>query len=350
MTKSDVKDCLEQGAGSSGSTCKSMIAWLCTFQPLLHFWENVPDIVASSNFQNLQWLMHALRKAGYACAYGKFRSINYGHPSKRERAYGVCLNASKLGLDMLQATHLAQKVIDFAQSVFGQVAGPVPLRSILLPDKSEWVQARLHQLQETKAKDLESKSLDTSWRKKTSGMCTAHGINYSTLVAPPKISGSDFYQALTTMQQHSIAFHIKANKDPVVSMDISQMVDRIKPSTSEEALDTVTPEGRIVLYSPLVPEFRCLVGYESMRLIGVPDEVLDEFKSFGHGLDLAAIDKLYYDLGGNAFSGGVILALIMSSLLHIDAEYWIRETPKKASSSSSKTEEVEVDDVDNFIF
>ena len=77
MARSDVKDCLEQGAGSSGSTCKSMIAWLCIFQPLVHFWENVPEIVASSNFQNLQWLMHALCKAGYACAYGKFRSTKY---------------------------------------------------------------------------------------------------------------------------------------------------------------------------------------------------------------------------------------------------------------------------------
>jgi site-specific DNA-cytosine methylase len=110
-----------------------MLEWLATSETWVHVWENVGDLLAQSNWSNLEWLLCALKRAGFVCAYGLFRSMDFGNPTRRERAYGVCLNFRLLKMSAAECQDLAQKVIDFAK---GSLKTPaVDLKQILLPDR-----------------------------------------------------------------------------------------------------------------------------------------------------------------------------------------------------------------------
>ena len=98
MAKKDVTSALADGSGASGATCHSMIRWLQAQQPTIHMWENVPDLLQARHVDNLQWFIQALLGAGFVCAYSSFVSSEYGHPTSRARAYGVCLNIRRLTL------------------------------------------------------------------------------------------------------------------------------------------------------------------------------------------------------------------------------------------------------------
>ena len=95
-----------------------------------------------------------------------------------------------------------------------------------------------------------------------------------------------------------------------------------------QVFDTITPGGRLCMFPPLVPEFRLLTGYESMRMIGIPDAAMDQFLNYDHGLDAASVDALLYDLGGNAFSGGVVMALFLGSFVAIPMDAWLEMRPE----------------------
>jgi hypothetical protein len=97
--------------------------------------------------------------------------------------------------------------------------------------------------------------------------------------------------------------------------------------------DTLVPEGRYVLFPDLVPNLRVLTGFEMMQLIGVPSSILDKFILAPlSNLDVASNDGLCHHLAGNAFSGGVIVALFVSILLHVEPQCF---TGAGSSSSGS---------------
>ena len=81
-------------------------------------------------------------------------------------------------------------------------------------------------------------------------------------------------------------------------------------------------------FPPLVPEFRILTGYESKRVIGIPGAAMYQFLNYDHGLDAASVDALLYDLGGNAFSGGVVMALFLGSFVAIPMDAWLEMRPE----------------------
>ena len=141
LQKQEVGSCLRDGRGTTGSTCQAMVEWLSSRQPLLHVWENVPDIISPKNMENLEWLMAALRKVGYECACSVFKSSSFGHPSARERAYGVCVNIAAMRKQGLNAWVVARQIIVYAQGLASNEI--LPLRRILLPDTSGWVRGKL---------------------------------------------------------------------------------------------------------------------------------------------------------------------------------------------------------------
>eukprot|EP00969_Alexandrium_andersonii_P266315 11770226-Alexandrium_andersonii.AAC.1 len=88
VNKSDVQNnILGAGQGSSGETCQSMLSWLRNHRPVIHIWENVAELIQSSNSVNLEWFLSALEEIGFVCCYMPFKSLKHGAPTKRERAY-----------------------------------------------------------------------------------------------------------------------------------------------------------------------------------------------------------------------------------------------------------------------
>ena len=109
---------------------------------------------------------------------------------------------------------------------------------------------------------------------------------------------------------------------PIVSIETSQCVSRCHPRL-DDFLGTVTPESRVILMPPLVHEVRGLTGLEHMQTVGFPFDVLNGFQNDPtHDLPRDASDALFYNMAGNAFSGGCVLALSMSVLIHVGPLLW----------------------------
>eukprot|EP00959_Pyramimonas_sp_CCMP1952_P375573 7865968-Pyramimonas_sp.AAC.1 len=111
MSRSEMLDeILKQGKGSTGATCKGMLAYLSNHSPPFHIWENVKEILEMANAENLEWLIAALAKCKYACAVSKYTSSDYQVPQARTRAYGVCVRWG-MGLERSEAQALAKRII-----------------------------------------------------------------------------------------------------------------------------------------------------------------------------------------------------------------------------------------------
>ena len=340
VSRNDVKDILASGGGSSGSTAWGMVSWLSTHQPLLHIWENVPDLVQHKNFENLEWLLRTVARAGYACAYGLFRSVRFGHPTRRERAYGVCLNFKKLGMTLSAAATLAQKLIDYALTTFGCMPDPlvIPLRMYILPSTSSWVMSKLaHLAALKKARDQQDQKQARAladWPIKTSTFCRDRKINYSTLTAPAHISNTEYYRSLPAREQQLIAAHCHVDGAMgMTALDSAPCVTRTRP-VREATLATVLPDSRLSLFAPVVPEIRCLTGFEALNLTGVPAAAMNAFLKGSHSMDQVAVDTLFHNMGGNAFSGGCVLSIFMAAFTLLDPRTFQPSAHAESSSTS----------------
>lgn len=337
INKSDVGGILAAARGSSGSTCHSMLAWLKAQQPPVHLWENVIDLIGAVNYANLSWLLSQLFQIGYICSYGGFRSSHYGHPTKRERAYGICINFKAMNITVQEATALAQRIVMFVETNM-KVAVPLRLSTFLLGDSDEHVRWHTDNQHIIKSANLEKKSEDLQWRRRTQQACDAANLNYSKLKPSPLVAKVPYYKNLPLREQHAIMVHLsKHNKDiEVTNMDTSQCITRMRLSC-DPILETVTPEGRVVLFPPLVGAFRGLTGIESARIAGIPLEFMQTFlESPDNMLNRAEVDRLMYNLAGNAFSGGVALSFVIAILLFVDPKHLM---PKKTEGTPN-------DDVD----
>jgi site-specific DNA-cytosine methylase len=171
-----------------------MVEWLQKHRPVVHLWENVPDLLAPGSNDNLEWLLGILFKIGYVVAYGLFKSSSFGHPTHRERAYGVCIRFESVLMPIPCATALAQRILDVARSMI--IEQEPKLRDFLLPRKHEHLKSALQGLQRVKAKGLEGKVAESVWRKKTLAMCDSAHLNYCRLQTPSFLMDSPFFQSL----------------------------------------------------------------------------------------------------------------------------------------------------------
>ncbi len=95
----------------------AMLDWLKKMQPTIHIWENVPELLHNANEENMNWFINKLFQIGYMCSYSTFKSSKFGHPTKRERAYGVCINFRRLKLSFMDAVSLSSKILRDAVSL-----------------------------------------------------------------------------------------------------------------------------------------------------------------------------------------------------------------------------------------
>ncbi len=144
----DLENLLEKSEGSTGETCKGMIHMMLLAQPKVHIWENVPTILEPRNARNLKFLSAALREVGYEHYYGRLNSAKFGHPTSRERAFGVCVNFRLMSGGAPAAQERAQQIFEFAR--IHLTFDVLPLQNILLPASDVHVRQDVAHLQSLK--------------------------------------------------------------------------------------------------------------------------------------------------------------------------------------------------------
>jgi hypothetical protein len=117
-------------------------------QPMVHMWENVPTILEPRNAGNLNFLGTALREVGYEHYYGRLSSADFGHPTTRERAFGVCVNYWKTTGGAPAAQERARLIFEFAR--LNLTCDVIPLPQILLQSADVHVLQDVAHLQSVK--------------------------------------------------------------------------------------------------------------------------------------------------------------------------------------------------------
>ena len=306
---------LEDGKGSSGNTCQCMLAYLKTHSPAFHIWENVPSILQYNQKNNLDYLLKALLKAGYVCATDMFLSSDYHLPQDRNRAYGICIHVDKSGLSREAACELAQEVVETVKSMAADK--PASMKNFLLKSSDSYLQKQLVKLQATRSKYVHKEALRKNlvWHKDTKAMCKRYGMQYDSLRLPRKLAASPWLRALPQREQSAIAVHAHLDKE-MTSIETSQGVGRMTRNVDIDTIKTITPKGRWVLLPPMVKQARVLTGLEKMRMQGFPETFIRDYLSSPAGKKVRDADRLFSELSGNAFSGPLIEAFIISVLAH----------------------------------
>jgi site-specific DNA-cytosine methylase len=327
-----------------------MLDWLMSKRPECHVWESVLELLKQANQDNLDWLVNQFFVLGYVVAYCTLKSSHYGHPTGRERAYGLCLNFKKMNMTPPQAMVLATRIMEFVRTTM-KLPSPVGLRWFLLSCNSDHVRMHTeHLAASVKAAGREQLTKDLEWRKKMQTFCgtVGPGISYARLKTPDVLATSLYFLSLPLREQHGISAHFAKLKGlaDVVAIETSQSVERMYVVT-DEILNTITPESRYTLFPPLTLVPRGLTGVEACSLIGLPQKILTSFVgSSSHMMNRIDSDRLLYNMSGNAFSGGVIGAILISVFLHMDPKHLKVDVVEPAPKTLAELEQESKDIMD----
>jgi site-specific DNA-cytosine methylase len=310
-----LKNILEKGGGTTGNTCQGMLAFIKAHAPPFLIWENVPAILEKGQERNHAYLLKAFHEAGYASATGSANSIEFHLPQIRRRAYGVIVHVGKSGLGLTEASKLAEKILKTKESM--ACVEPVSIEKFLLEPGDDYLKKQLVILKAARPKTMrkEASGKKLLWRKALKAICKSRGILYKKLKLPTRI-GSAWLRALPLREQLGVALHVGSEKG-LTAIETSQAIGRMSRSRDANQIKTITPKGRWVLLPPMVKHSRVLTGYEKMRMQGFPDDFIRDYlastavKKHGH------VDRFLSELSGNAFSGPVIEAIVISVLAHL---------------------------------
>lgn len=128
------------------------------------------------------------------------------------------------------------------------------------------------------------------------------------------------------------------------SVDTNPSLDRMSPTTDGK-LNTILPDNRVVLFKKFVPRPRVLAGVECLALQGFPAPLAETVANQDEDSEPDQFDGLFRDLAGNAYSGPVFGAFLLSFLKHMPkfafdfCERWAR------SHGSQGQESIEVKDL-----
>ena len=130
------------------------------------------------------------------------------------------------------------------------------------------------------------------------------GISWRTCDAPADVKDSPWFQLCPKREQEVIAFAAVTQPD-FIAVDCSQRINRL-PLANGNVTIPCTPTMRAFMRVKQrgSPINRMLLGYESLRLQGVPTEV------FRGDSKLNVSDPQMLDLAGNAFPSTCLAALL----------------------------------------
>lgn len=202
-----------------------------------------------------------------------------------------------------------------------QLTNPFPLSDFLLQEGHRYHDEFFESYQSNLKGDQAGK---TTWQAKTIAYCTDRKINLSKARVSANTRASRWYNTLPTREQMALAV-MHAENPELCGADIGQSIERVFKS-QDGIIASLIPGNKIWMYFKDRPE-RLLYGIEQMMLTGFPLDILETAIDAG-----AASDRLFKDFAGNAFTGSIAEAILISVLIHTLPEH-IAELNKSVSGA-----------------
>lgn len=317
---------LQEKRGSSGQTLDGLLRLLTDQPPPVYIGENVDEITDLQS-ENRQYLIAAFGDCGYYTDVIKVDSHEYGHWTKRCRAYIVAFHLEQCSLDEFAAQKLIKKIFDLIRRL---KLKPEPYKNFVLANNDPYVIKDLER-QMNVLETAKGQKVETSWQGNLLSLCHARGIKWNDCLLP-EAKQTKFYCALGKRMQMALGYNLLVHPK-ASSVDICQSVERAFLG-HDNVLTCLTPASR-----PFVVKMnRVLTGKECLMAQGFPKPF---FEQVADKLDEAGIsDSLMRDLAGNSFCSNSFMVVLLAVLVH-----WQPGACKLSINSEFSEEEDELDDV-----
>ena len=154
---------------------------------------------------------------------------------------------------------------------------------------------------------------EDKWRTQIQDLCSKANMSYSTLKVPAELVDSEWFTSLPLREQHGLCFWLASRPD-LTFLDLSQMPTRMRPC-EEPFVPTLTPGAKFMMFGVgSVP--RLMTGHEAMLLQGFPSSLPPMFRESKVLIEKKQ-EPLFMDMSGNASTGSVIAAIVMSAIYNL---------------------------------
>ena len=164
-----------------------------------------------------------------------------------------------------------------------------------------------------------------AWKGNYAKLLEGQGTTMSSCIAPTEARSSEWYNTLTE-RQRLVLGHAYSNQPQLQFVDLSQSLQREFTSSLPTECSTIIPNS--ITWSTRLA--RPLLGPELLKLQGMGEEVIE----LACTTELVS-DQQMCDLAGNAFTGFVFAAVVISAL-----EYVCQGRKSACSSDNGVTESV----------
>lgn len=218
--------------------------------------------------------------------------------------YGICANIDAAGLSEARAQDMVEAMMQTAEQL--TCASPLDLKEMLLRENDPYLKRENQRHAGVKAKNLEKTPSAGKWRQCMLEECRKRGIDYNSVKLPDKMESAPGLVSLCQREKQGLAFWLEA--DPAITaLDVYPSIGRMARGY-EGILPTLVPGSKVVL----VKQRRILSGLEALANQGFPAPLLRKLADSG---DMKVeSDPLFADLAGNAYSGSVVLAVLLGVL------------------------------------
>ena len=213
------------------------------------------------------------------------------------------------GLDERQAKDLAESMMQLVSML--QIPEPLPLANFLLSEEHRYIQ-QLRMFNEDKVRQDKDKvrvpeKADAAWRAECLSLCRKHGIDYQSLDLEHGMKDHRGVAHLPPRERKGLALWMRVDNS-MTTLDVQPSMSRMCRG-HEHILPTITPQGKTVL----MDRGRILSGLEALSIQGYPPQLLLKYvEDMKSKKDESKPDGLLHDLAGNAFTGVVMLTLIIA--------------------------------------
>ena len=175
-------------------------------------------------------------------------------------------------------------------------SSPRPLGSMCLKDADPRLQSELARRQESAKGDS---SASSTWFETHRIFLKTKGLSWQEVVPPKTLQENPWFKVLPSREEQVLSYALQYAGGNVTSADISQRIDRVSLGR-DGVLPTITPHNK----TWLVEQGRPLTGFEALGLQGFPMDILSSSEH-------CPSDPQLMDLAGNAFSGPVVMAVLV---------------------------------------
>ena len=300
-------------------TLKGFLAYLKKYKPSMFVWENV-GAVADGDQQDKEannvakYFEMEISPEGYEIQVNFCEASFWGLPQDRKRIYAVGVLPSNNLFCLDDVTGFFASFREFLSAT----RMPSPSLHLVLQCSHGLLQHCLKDLLEVRqeiASKRVGKAGNTAWETRHINYCRQKQIRFSTLKASAAVRENAFYSTLREDQQQLIAIAQEEFGEDLC-IDLTQSLgtfSRVVPKRDDMAIATLMPANDWWISLP--ERQGLLLGREALMLQGFPYHQLEEVVESDADLKKVFSESFAMDLAGNAFSGTVVLVLLLALFL-----------------------------------